>query len=153
MIQPGDRAPEFRLSRLGGGEISLADVIAGAPALIAFFKISCPVCQLMLPHLDRIHASGRLPVYCVSQNDARSTAEFNREFGVSMPTLLDPEGRYPASNAYGIRHVPTLFLIERDGTVSQSIDGWSRKDVQALGGMAGVDPFVKDVYVPEFRAG
>jgi peroxiredoxin len=153
MTQSGDRAPEFRLRRLGGRETSLAEIVAGAPALIAFFKTTCPVCQLMLPHLERIHASGRLPVFCVSQNDADSTAEFNREFGLSMPTLLDPEGRYPASNAYGIRHVPTVFLVERDGTVSQAVDGWSRPDVQALGEMAGVDPFEAGVYVPEFRAG
>jgi len=153
MTQPGERAPGFRLARLGGGEAALEELTAGAPALLAFFKITCPVCQLMLPHLERIHAAGTLPVWCISQNDAASTAEFNQEYGLTMPTLLDPERRFPASNAYGITHVPTVFLIERDGTVAQVIDGWSRGDVKALGERAGVDPFQPGVYVPELRAG
>lgn len=153
MVQAGTYAPDFRLARLGGGEISLAGAIASGPALLAFFKVACPVCQLMLPHLDRIHAAGGLPVYAISQNDGRATGEFNREFGLTLPTLLDPEGRFPASNAYGITHVPTLFLVERDGAVGRVIDGWSRQDVQALGELAGIDPFVPGVFVPEFKAG
>jgi peroxiredoxin len=153
MVQSGDRAPDFRLARLGGGEVALDDIVSGAPALLVFFKVTCPVCQLMLPHLERIHAAGTLPVYCISQHDAAATEGFNRQFGITMPTLLDPDRRFPASNAYGIRHVPTMFLIERDGSVAQVMDGWSRQEVQALGERAGVNPFVSGVFVPEFKAG
>ena len=44
-----------------------------------------------------------------------------------------PEERgFPASNAYGISSVPTLFLIERDGTVSKVLEGWRKKEIAAL---------------------
>ena len=153
MIRPGDRAPQFRLATLDGGEAGLPEIVSGAPALAAFFKVSCPVCQLMFPHLERIWASGALPVWGVSQNPAADTLQFNREYGVTFPTLLDPERRFPASNAFGISTVPTIFLIERDGTVSRVVEGWVRKEVQSLGAMAGVNPFREGVNVPEWKAG
>lgn len=152
-IKAGDRAPWFRLERLHGDTTSFDEITAQGPALIAFFKISCPVCQLMFPHLERIHAAGTLPIFGISQNDADSTEEFNRRFGITLPVLLDPERRFPVSNAYGITHVPTLFLIERDGTVAQVIYGWNRGEVRSLGERAGVDPFLPGRQVPEFQAG
>jgi peroxiredoxin len=153
MIRAGKRAPDFTLARLGGGEVSLADLLAGGPVLLAFFKISCPVCQLLVPHLERIHQAGTLPIYGVSQNLAGATEEFNRAFGVSFPVLLDPEYRFPASNAFGITHVPTLFLVEADGVVAQVIDGWDREAIRRLGARAGADPFLPGQSVPAWKAG
>jgi peroxiredoxin len=149
----GDRAPDFRLARLDRGETALRDIIAGGPALLVFFKISCPVCQMTLPYLDRIYASGRLPIYGISQNDAGDTRDFNRAFRISFPTLLDPEDEFPASNAFGITNVPTLFLVETDGTISQAVSGWSKQDIQSLAAKAGVNPFRQDDHVPEWKAG
>ena len=57
----GARAPEFRLPRADGGEIGLAEITAQGPALLAFFKISCPVCQLTFPFLQRIHQASEVP--------------------------------------------------------------------------------------------
>ena len=48
------RAPEFQLQRLDGGETRLAEIVANGPALLVFFKVSCPVCQLTLPFLARL---------------------------------------------------------------------------------------------------
>ena len=45
----GSRAPDFRLAWLEGGETSLAEILAGGPALMVFFKITCPVTQMALP--------------------------------------------------------------------------------------------------------
>src|SRR4051794_14335281 len=103
-------APPFRLPQLSGKELTLESLAAGGPCLLTFFKISCPICQMTLPWLQRLHDSGMLPVYAVSQNDAEDTRDFNKQFGLTLPTLLDPEDDdFPASNAYGIMHVPTSF--------------------------------------------
>src|SRR5436853_6231273 len=107
-LQTGTRAPEFRLARLDGGETSLHDLIANGPILLAFFKISCPVCQLTFPFLERLHTAGTMPIFGVSQNDPEDTREFNSRFGVTFPTLLDrEEDEFPAGNAFGISSVPT----------------------------------------------
>jgi len=150
----GSRAPDFRLARLDGGEAALAELVAVGPVLLAFFKVTCPVCQLTFPFLDRIHSPSKLPVYGISQNDAGDTREFNRQFGVTFPVLLDPEDDdFPASNAYGISSVPTLFLIERGGTIARAIEGWQRKQIEWLGGIAGVAPIRPEERVPDWKAG
>jgi len=154
LLKTGSRAPDFRLPRLDGPETSLQDILANGPALLAFFKVSCPVCQLTFPFLDRIYAGGALPVYGVSQNGPEDTSDFNRRFGVSFPVLLDSEeSGYPVSNAFGISTVPTLFLIERDGTLSNIVEGWSKSDVSRLAATAGVNPFRQSDNVPEWKAG
>ena len=154
ILSTGARAPEFRLPRLDGGESSLRELIANGPILLAFFKISCPVCQLTFPYLERLHTAGALPIYGVSQNDEEDTRDFNRRFGVTFPTLLDrEENGYPASNAFGLSSVPTLFLIEREGAISRAIEGWSRAEMEFLGGIAGVGLFRPTDNVPQWKAG
>jgi peroxiredoxin len=154
LLNPGTRAPDFRLELLNGGTITLAEILAGGPALLAFFKVSCPVCQMTFPFLERIHAAGAVRIFGISQNDAADTREFNQEFGVTFPTLLDSEDDgFPASNAYGISSVPTLFLIAPDGVISHTIEGWRKKDIEALAAPVGAGLFRPGEYVPEWKAG
>jgi len=138
----GDRVPELRLPRLEGGEQSL---LADAPALLVFFKISCPVCHFTLPFLERLHPN--LRIYGISQDDDADTREFNQTFNLTFPTLLDPEDDFPASNAFGITHVPTLFLIRPDGRIGQVIEGWDKKQMEQLGALRETDD------VPVWRPG
>ena len=68
--------------------------------------------------------------------------------------LLDSEDAgYPASNAYGINSVPTLFLVEPDGVISRAIEGWNRIDMEALGAEAGIALFQAGDNVPAWKAG
>jgi peroxiredoxin len=113
--------------------------------LLAFFKISCPVCQFTLPYLNRIHPG--VKVYGVSQNDAEDTRDFVRHYKLAYPVLLDPEDQFPASNAFGITHVPTTFLVDAGGRITQVIEGWNKQDMQALGAVSSSDN------VPAWKAG
>jgi len=154
----GSRAPEFRLPRVTsgdiGGDISLAEIAAQGPALLAFFKISCPVCQFTFPFLERIHQAGTLPIYGISQNNARDTRDFAKRLLTTFPMLLDSEaGGFPVSNAYGISSVPTMFLIERDGSMAQVMIGWRKQEIAALGVTAGVKVIRPEDNVPEWKAG
>jgi peroxiredoxin len=154
LLREGSRAPDFQLPRLDGGEAVLHDLVANGPLLLAFFKVNCPVCQLTFPFLERLHTAGTIPIYGISQNDADDTREFDKRFGITFPMLLDREDDgFTASNAFGISSVPTLFLVERDGTVSRAIEGWQKKAVEWLGGKAGTSPFRPGEFVPELKAG
>ncbi len=53
----GDLAPEVTFFDAMGREHTLTSLLAEGPVLLAFFKVSCPTCQLTLPYLQRI--SGR----------------------------------------------------------------------------------------------
>src|SRR5271170_6642650 len=134
IVPPGDKAPAFELKKLTGGTESLEQILQAGPALLAFYKIGCPVCQLSAPYLERLAQSDGLQVIGISQDDRASTEGFQQRFGAKIPTLLDQfaEG-YPASNAYGISSVPTLFLVEANGRVAKSFSGFSKREFQELG--------------------
>lgn len=153
VLRAGVPAPDFRLERLEGSHAELADLTAEGPVLLAFFKITCPVCQLTLPILDRIPTSA-LRIYGVSQNNPEDTREFASEFHLKIPILLDPEDEnFPASNAYGISSVPTMFLVEKNGIIAQVVEGWSRKEIEDLGMKFGINPVREDENVPAWKAG
>jgi peroxiredoxin len=112
------------------------------------------VCQMTMPFLERLHASGKLAVRGISQHGSPDTREFNEYYGVTFDTLLDSEDEgYPASNAYGISSVPTMFLVEPDGRISRVIEGWSKADMEALGAAVGVNLFRREDNVPAWKAG
>lgn len=148
LLAVGAKAPDFRLPRLDGGAVSLVEILTGGPALLAFFKVSCPVCQLTFPFLERVHQAGALPVYGISQNDAEDTRAFAKRFRTTFPMLLDSENSgFEVSNAYGISSVPTMFLVERDGSIQQAMLGWRRDEMMALGAVGPDDK------VPQWKAG
>jgi peroxiredoxin len=133
-IVSGNTAPGFSLQSLDGKEYSLNDLLRRGPLVAAFFKVSCPVCQFTFPFLERLHKryGGGVTFLGVSQDDARDTKEFAKEFGVAFPMLLDDENGYVVSNAYGLTNVPTIFLIDTGGTVKVSSMGFDRKDLEAM---------------------
>ncbi|MGC1450368.1 MAG: TlpA disulfide reductase family protein [Candidatus Sulfotelmatobacter sp.] len=131
----GTKAPEFDLKTLDGKRFSLSDELARGPVVLVFFKVSCPTCQYALPFFERLYkAYGRkgATLVGVSQNDAKDTAAFNKEFGVTFPVLLDDPRSYPASNAYGLTNVPTIFWIAQDGEIEVSSVGWLKADFEEI---------------------
>lgn len=162
-LSPGVVAPTFTLPTMDGKQFSLEDALSRGPVLLAFFKISCPVCQYAFPYLERIYKSygnGKITIVGISQNDKKDTASFLREFGVTFPVLLDDPKLYPVSNAYGLTNVPSLFWISPSQTIEVSSVGWLRKDIDELNQRAAstdgqnlVPVFRPNENVPEFRAG
>jgi peroxiredoxin len=153
-LEAGGPAPSFKLKNLDGATQSLEEILAKGPALFAFFKVSCPVCQLALPYLERLAGSPSLQIVAISQDDESATTGFRQRFGITVPTLLDQskEG-YPASNAYGITSVPSLFLVEKTGEIAFASPGFAKRDFESLGQRAGIQPFRPDENVPEWKAG
>jgi peroxiredoxin len=161
-ISTGNTAPGFTLKSLDGKDYSLANLLEKGPVVAAFFKISCPVCQFTLPFIQRLaerYAGDTAAILSISQDDAKSTAAFNKEYGLSLPTLLDDSG-YPVSNAYGLSMVPTIFLIEPDGKVKVSSMGFDKADLEKIGGvlstrrkLAAAPLFRADEVVPDSKPG
>jgi peroxiredoxin len=134
-IVAGSRAPGFSLKSLDGKEHSLNDLLQRGPLVAAFFKVSCPDCQFTFPFLERLHkryGGDGVTFLGISQDDARDTKDFAKEFGVTFPMLLDDEKGYIVSNAYGLTNVPTIFLIDTDGTVKVSSMGFDKKDLETI---------------------
>ena len=154
MLSAGHTAPAFQLTQLKGGRKSLEEILEKGPALLVFYKISCPVCQLTAPYLERLAGGQKLQVIGISQDNASSTQSFNQRFGVTYPTLLDEhDNGYAASNAFGISSVPSLFLVEQDGNIATAFNGFSKQDIAALAERAGRPVFRPEDNVPEWKAG
>jgi len=131
----GTKAPDFELKAMDGGPFVLREELARGPVVLAFFKVSCPVCQYAFPFLERLErAYGHKGVRLigVSQNDPKQTAAFTKEFGVTFPVLLDETETYPVSNAYGLTNVPTVFWIAQDGDIEISSVGWVKADFEEV---------------------
>jgi len=134
-LTAGTKAAEFELKALDGRRFVLRAELATGPVVLAFFKVSCPVCQYAFPFLERLeraygHTGAK--IVGVSQNDPKQTAAFNKEFGVTFPVLLDDTDTYPVSNAYGLTNVPTVFWIAQDGEIEISSVGWVKSDFEAI---------------------
>ena len=158
----GTKAPEISLHDVNGEHFSLTDELKRGPVVLAFFKISCPVCQYTFPFLERLYRAfhGKANIVGVSQNSQLDTSLFQREYGITFRTLLDEPERYPASNAFGLTNVPSVFLIAPDGSIELSSVGWSRDDIaelaRRLGEMLHQPPpqvFRPGEDVPAYKAG
>jgi peroxiredoxin len=146
----------------GGTRRVLSDALRKGPVVLAFFKVSCPVCQYTFPFIERIHCaygSEKVTVWAISQDNARDTHEFWQEYGLSFPALLDEEG-YPASNAYAITNVPTVLLVGSDGKARVSGNGFSKKDLETISaqiaahvGQPVAPVFLPGENVPDYKPG
>jgi peroxiredoxin len=162
-LTAGAKAPDFELKALDGRSFVLHDDLMSGPVVLAFFKAGCPTCQYTFPFLERLErAYGHkgVRIIGVSQNDPRQTAAFTKEFGVTFPVLLDDTHSYPASNAYGLTNVPSIFWIAQDGEIAVSSVGWSKADFNEInrkmaeaGKLAPAAVFQPGEDVRDFRAG
>lgn len=160
-LEAGLKAPDFTLPVVNGGSFSLADALRRGPVLLAFFKISCPVCQFAMPYAERLFQAAKgkkITIVGVSQDAEKATEAFMREYGLTLPIALDDTKSYPASNAYGLTTVPTFFLINPEGEIEIASVGWSREDIEQIYRVAMSEqeaaPFFKpSERIPELKFG
>ncbi len=161
-VQAGTIAPSFELVGTDGKRYGSQSALAQGPLLAAFFKVSCPTCQYTFPFVERLYQQFRdrgAQILGISQDEAKSSLEFAKEFGVTFPILLDGD-HYATSLDYGLKYVPTLFLIGRDGRIELSSDGFCKADLleiqRALAKQLSATPgelFRKDEKIPEYKPG
>lgn len=160
VISPGATAPHICLASFAGETVELQNALKpGSIAVIAFFKVSCPVCQLAFPYLERLHKSyPQIPVWGISQDDKQATADFAKTYGLSFPCLLDET--LSVTVKYGLTNVPTIFVVGSDGEIKQTIQGFVKDELESLNEtMADLSQserkplFTENDDVPAFRPG
>jgi peroxiredoxin len=162
-LSAGKAAPHFQLNTLDGKTFSLKAELERGPVVVVFFKVSCPTCQYALPFYERLfraYKNQHVMLVGVSQNNAKDTVAFAKEFEISFPLLLDDTRRYPASNAYGLTNVPTIFWIAIDGEIEVSSVGWTKADFEQINRklaesahIAAAPMFQPSEAVQDYRAG
>jgi peroxiredoxin len=113
-LHPGETAPP------------IADVDFGAgPTALFFYKVTCPVCQLAGPPVARFQQAYPGRIQGIGQDPPEKLAEFDRTYGLGFPSISDLPP-YEVSNAYGIRTVPTTFLVDVGGSILDTVESWDR---------------------------
>lgn len=163
-LAPGSTAPAFDLPALGAesDHIALADLTTAGPALLAFFKNSCPVCRLSFPVWGELaHRYGdAMAVVAVAQDPLAKAGPWLEETGFQAP-VVDDSDDFAASSAYGLDTVPTLVLVGPDGQVLAVSEGWDRDranewdlELAELTGLPSAGPVsTPSDGLPAYRAG
>jgi len=120
-LEAGVVAPDFTLLTLDGVKVRLSNLLEQGPVVLAFFKVSCPVCQYAFPLYQRMARDNNdagVTVLGISQNGPSDAKAFALEYDVTFPVAIDDDAnQYLVSNAYGLTNVPTLFYIAPSGVI------------------------------------
>jgi thiol-disulfide isomerase/thioredoxin len=114
VISPGSPAPP-----VPGVELR------GAPQVLYFYKVTCPVCQMAAPAVQAFDRAYPGHIAGIGQDPPEKLAQFGDRFGQEFVTHPDSPP-YPASVAYGIRVVPTAVLVDEGGVVADVVESWDR---------------------------
>jgi cytochrome c biogenesis protein CcmG, thiol:disulfide interchange protein DsbE len=122
----GFLAPNFTLSTPEGQVYTLSD-LRGHSLLINFWATWCPPCQAEMPAMQRIYKQYQdqgfiiLAVNATHQDNRAAVLDFNREYGLTFPILLDLDGA--VSQQYLVHAFPSSYFVDPQGTISEVVIG------------------------------
>jgi thiol-disulfide isomerase/thioredoxin len=119
-------APDVTLQTEQGAPVQLA-TFKGKVVLVDFWASWCPPCKTSFPALDALSREFEprgLTVLAVNLDERRKDADgFLSAHPHTMPVFFDPGGGAPAS--FGVKGMPTSFLIDRAGIIRFTHMGYS----------------------------
>lgn len=162
MTAQGARAPDFTLPGLDGLNYALHEATGKGPVLLAFWQAGCGACRMSAPYWNRLYdAYEQLgwSFWTISQDAADDARTFIERYALK-PTVLVDGPRLEVSDAYDPESTPTLFLIDPEGGVSLSADGFDKdalndvsRQVAAYAGADYVEIAPADDGQPAYKPG
>ena len=118
LIRPSRQklAEDFRLPLAEGGKFRLADQ-RGKVVMINFWATWCPPCREEMPAMERLwqlHKDQGFVIVAVSLDaDPAVVKPFVDQYKLTFPVALDP--KMDLGNAYGVRALPSSFIVDTQG--------------------------------------
>ena len=137
--RPVDRpeAPEFTLSDLAGQPVQLRE-LRGKLVFVNFWATWCSPCRLEMPSMERLYQTFRQTEFVmlavsIDRQGADVVKSFIEDLKLTFPVLLDRG--MEVTRAFGMRGLPTTYLIDRDGRLIGAAVGsrdWYSTEAKAL---------------------
>jgi peroxiredoxin len=118
-LKAGERAPDFQLPRIDGGELSLED-FRGRRVLLVFSDPHCGPCAELAPRLQEIHLEQpELNVLVISRGDVEENRAKAAALGLSFPIVL--QQKWEVSMKYAMFATPIGYLIDEEGILLSDV--------------------------------
>ena len=123
LLKPGTPAPDFKLQTPDGKTLQFSDFAKGKYVVIDFWASWCPDCRKDLPEIIRMynkwHEMGVEFLGVSFDTDKQKWTDYIAQAGVPYPQVseLKRMNQSDVAKAYGVRWIPSLYLIGPDGKV------------------------------------
>ncbi|GMO39906.1 MAG: hypothetical protein Ta2B_19700 [Termitinemataceae bacterium] len=109
---------DFTLKLTNGQSVTLSS-LKGKVIFLNFWATWCPPCRAEMPSMEKLYQRFKdkgLEFIAVDISESSSDVQkFLNENKLTFPVALDSD--HKVSDAYGIRYIPTTFIIDRSGKI------------------------------------
>ncbi|ACH37432.1 thioredoxin-related protein disulfide reductase, putative [Citrifermentans bemidjiense Bem] len=133
ILQKGEAAPPIKLVTTSGQPITLNNY-KGYVLVMDFFATWCIPCKESIPHMNALrqkYGKQGLQVLGVSVDEGsdREVRSFIGEKRISYPVAIAGE---EMQTDYGLRSIPTVYVINKRGVVAEKFQGFSDQTAKAM---------------------
>jgi peroxiredoxin len=152
LLAPGTPAPDFTVESQAGKPVQLSDY-KGKVVVLKFWATWCGPCIASMPHFEKIYQKAKpqgveLLAVCVSdEKPAYQQWLVKNKDNYTYPFFFDPAGKTPnmsiSGRLYNVSGIPTVYIIDKEGKVAESIVGYMEGDLRVEQALAKLGVEVK----------
>jgi peroxiredoxin len=116
------QAPAIEMLDIGGQPVSLSDY-RGKPVLLYFWATWCPICRFEHATITDIAEDYEVLSIALQSGEPAEVMAHMSEHNAQYRVINDPDGMLSAR--YGIRGVPTSFVIDPQGDIRATLSGFT----------------------------
>ncbi len=156
MLDTGNEAPSFSLTRLDGKPSRFERGAQSRHRLLVFFETDCPTCRLAIPYINRLsrELGEASEILGISQDGEHPTRELVQQAPIEFPVAFDHD--LSVTRLFDPVAVPTLFLIGTDGRILQTLGGFDKRALNEIAtAMAGMPLIIAEPFdgAPDIKFG